>query len=310
MQLCLMIEGQDGVTWEEWVALAQACEQHGIETLFRSDHYQDLFRAHPDWGALDAWGTICGLAAVTRTLRLGTLVSPATFRHPSELAKLVTTADHISGGRVELGLGAGWYEDEHRAYGIPFPSTAERFARFEEQLAIITGLWDTPEGETFDFSGAQYQVAGSPALPKPVQRPHPPVIIGGGGPKRTPRLAATFADEFNAPFMLPDATRAQFARVAAACEAVGRDPATLRRSAAVVVCCGEDDGAIARRAKAIGREVDELRRNGVCGTPAEVAARLQDYGEAGVEVAYLQMLDLSDLDHLRLVAREVAPVLV
>jgi F420-dependent oxidoreductase-like protein len=310
MKLRIFTEPQQGATYDTLLAAALVAEEEGFDAFFRSDHYLKMGAVDGRPGPTDAWITLAGLARDTSTIRLGTMVTSATFRLPGPLAIAVAEVDAMSGGRVELGLGAGWYEDEHRAYGIPFPSTAERFARFEEQLAIITGLWDTPEGETFDFSGAQYQVAGSPALPKPVQRPHPPVIIGGGGPKRTPRLAATFADEFNAPFMLPDATRAQFARVAAACEAVGRDPATLRRSAAVVVCCGEDDGASARRAKAIGREVDELRRNGVCGTPAEVAARLQDYGEAGVEVAYLQMLDLSDLDHLRLVAREVAPVLV
>jgi alkanesulfonate monooxygenase SsuD/methylene tetrahydromethanopterin reductase-like flavin-dependent oxidoreductase (luciferase family) len=221
----------------------------------------------------------------------------------------VAQVDAMSGGRVELGLGAGWYEEEHRAYGIPFPSTAERFARLEEQLAVITGLWDTPDGKTFDFSGSHYSLSDSPARPKPVQRPHPPVIVGGSGAKRTPRLAATFADEFNTPFLVPADAKVQFDRGARACEAADRDPATLRRSSAVVLCCGEDDAAVARRARRIGREVAELRANGVCGTPGQVVERLGAYAEAGAEVMYLQVLDLGDLDHLRLVAREVAPAL-
>jgi F420-dependent oxidoreductase-like protein len=310
MKLRIFTEPQQGATYDTLLAAALVAEEEGFDAFFRSDHYLKMGAVDGRPGPTDAWITLAGLARDTSTIRLGTMVTSATFRLPGPLAIAVAEVDAMSGGRVELGLGAGWYEDEHRAYGIPFPATAERFARLEEQLAIITGLWDTREGETFDFSGAHYQVGASPALPKPVQQPHPPVIIGGGGPKRTPRLAATYADEFNAPFMLPDATRAQFARVAEACEAVDRDPATLRRSAALIVCCGEDDDAVARRAKAIGREVDELKRNGVCGTPAEVSARLHAYGEAGVEVAYLQILDLSDLDHLRLVAREVAPGLV
>jgi F420-dependent oxidoreductase-like protein len=259
-------------------------------------------------GPTDSWITLAALARETSRLRLGTLVSSGTFRLPGPLAVTVAQVDAMSAGRVELGLGAGWFETEHQAYGIPFPPTGERFERLEEQLAIITGLWDTPQGDTFDYAGRHYQVQSSPALPKPVQQPHPPLIVGGVGPARTPRLAARFADEFNA-FLLPDGAGLQYQRVRDACEAAGRDPQSMRFSFAVATCCGTDGGEIRRRAKAIGREPAELRANGACGTPAEVVARLGQWAEAGAEVAYLQILDLTDLDHLRLIGREVLPVL-
>jgi F420-dependent oxidoreductase-like protein len=309
MKLRVFTEPQQGASYDTLLAAARVAEEEGFDAFFRSDHYLKMGDVDGRPGPTDAWITLAGLARDTSTIRLGTMVTSATFRLPGPLAITVAQVDAMSGGRVELGLGAGWYDDEHRAYGIPFPPTGERFERLEEQLAIITGLWDTADGATYDFAGAHYTVSGSPARPKPVQRPHPPVIVGGSGPRRTPRLAARFADEFNTPFMLPDAARAQFGRVAEACEAAGRDPATIRRSAAVVVCCGEDGAAVERRAAAIGRKVDELEVNGVCGSPGQVAARLGDYAEAGAEVAYLQFLDLADLDHLRLVAREVAPAL-
>ena len=216
----------------------------------------------------------------------------------------------MSGGRVELGLGAGWYEQEHLAYGIPFPSsTGERFERLEEQLAIVTGLWQTPPGETFGYQGRHFQLDSSPALPKPVQRPHPPIIVGGKGPSRTPRLAARFADEFNAPFLPPADARRQYQNVRNACEAAGRDPASMRFSFAAVTCCGADAAEIARRAGAIRRKEATLRAKEVCGTPAEVVDRLGEWADAGAETAYLQILDLSDLDHLRLIGREVLPAL-
>jgi F420-dependent oxidoreductase-like protein len=308
MKLRIFTEPQQGASYESLLAVARVAEEEGFEAFFRSDHYLKMGAVDGLPGPTDAWITLAGLARDTSTIRLGTLVTSATFRLPGPLAISVAQVDAMSGGRVELGLGAGWYDDEHRAYGIPFPPTGERFERLEEQLAIITGLWDTEEGGSFAFGGTHFQLAGSPALPKPVQAPHPPVIVGGGGPKRTPRLAARFADEFNTPFMLPDAAKAQFGVVGRACEEAGRDPSGLRRSSAVVVCCGADDAEVARRAKAIGREVGELRTNGVCGTPQQVAARLADYAEAGAETAYLQVLDLADLDHVRLIGREVAPL--
>ena len=258
-------------------------------------------------GPTDAWITLAGLAVETSRIRLGTLMSAATFRFPGPLAITVAQVDQMSGGRVEFGLGAGWFEAEHAAYGIPFPSLGERFDLLEEQLAVITGLWGTPEGETFSFDGAHYQLTDSPALPKPAQRPRPPVLLGGGGPRRTPRLAARFADEFNVPFQSVPDSAAGFARVREACEAAGRYPATMTYSVAQTVCCGKDEAEFRRRAAAIGREPADMREHGLGGTPGEVAAKIAEYAEIGAERIYLQVLDLSDLDHLALIASDVVP---
>jgi F420-dependent oxidoreductase-like protein len=260
-------------------------------------------------GPTDSWVTLAGLARETTRIRLGTLVTSATFRLPGPLAIAVAEVDAMSGGRVDFGLGAGWFEEEHQAYGIPFPPTPERFERLEEQLQIIKGLWSTPVGSRYSFAGRHYQVTDSPALPKPVQQPHPPVIVGGSGPKRTPMLAARYADEFNTSFVRPEHAAQLFAAGQVACEREGRDPATLRLSSAVTVVCGVDDAEIARRAAAIGRQVDELRRNNACGTPAEVIDRLAEWGEAGATTIYAQMVDMTDLDHVRLVGEEVLPKL-
>jgi alkanesulfonate monooxygenase len=238
---------------------------------------------------------------------LGTLVTSATFRLPGLLAVQVAAAHAMSGGRVELGLGAGWYDAEHSAYGVPFPPLGERFERLEEQFAILMGLWTTPVGEKFDFKGRHYTIEDSPALPKPAQQPHPPLIVGGGGPSRTPRLAATYATEFNLPFSSLGVTKEQFARVRAACEQRDRDPESLRLSAAQVVCCGIGEAEFERRAAKIGRNPDELREHGVAGTPEEVVAGIRSFGEIGAETVYLQVLDLDDLDHLELLARDVLP---
>jgi F420-dependent oxidoreductase-like protein len=308
MRLRVFTEPQQGATYDQLLAVARCAEDEGFDAFFRSDHYLKMGGVTGLPGSTDAWVTLAGLARDTSRIRLGTLVTSATFRFPGPLAISVAEVDAMSGGRVELGLGAGWYEAEHEAYAIPFPPTGERFERLEEQLAIITGLWGTAVGETFDYSGRHYEVRRSPGLPKPQQTPRPPIIIGGGGPKRTPRLAATYADEFNAPFLPMDRAKEQYARVDAACEAIGRDPASVVHSIANVICCGVDDAEIARRAAAIGRQVDELRTNGLCGTPAEVAERLAGWKDL-VGVAYLQVMDVSDLDHLRLIAREVAPLL-
>ena len=309
MKLRVFTEPQQGASYDQLLAVARCAEEEGFDAFFRSDHYLKMGDVDGRPGPTDAWITLAGLARDTSRIRLGTLVTSATFRLPGPLAIAVAQVDAMSGGRVELGLGAGWFEDEHRAYGVPFPATGERFERLEEQLAVITGLWDTPDGSTFDFEGRHYQLSGSPAWPKPVQQPHPPVIVGGAGARRTPRLAARFATEFNSPFLSPADAGRQFARVREACQVAGRDPQTMRFSCAVVTCCGADQAEIGARAKAIGREVDELRANGVCGTPREVADRLGEWAEAGATTAYLQILDLSDLDHVRLIAREVAPLL-
>ncbi|HLH46531.1 MAG TPA: LLM class F420-dependent oxidoreductase [Acidimicrobiales bacterium] len=308
MKLRIFTEPQQGATYDTLLAVATVAEEEGFDAFFRSDHYLKMGSGDGLPGPTDAWVTLAGLARETSRIRLGTLVTSATFRLPGPLAIAVAQVDAMSGGRVELGLGAGWYDDEHHAYGIPFPDTAERFDRLEEQLQVIEGLWGTAEGERFTFAGRHYRVTDSPGLPKPVQRPRPPVIVGGSGPRRTPRLAARFADEFNTPFLLPDDARTQFEAVSRACEEAGRDPSTLRRSSAVVVCCGADDAEVSRRAAAIGREVDELRANGACGRPEQVAERLGEYADAGAGTVYLQVLDLSDHDHVRLIAREVTPL--
>jgi F420-dependent oxidoreductase-like protein len=302
----IFVEPQQGATYQQLLEVARATEAGGFDALFRSDHYLTMGGDGLP-GPTDAWVTLAGLARETSRIRLGTLVTSATFRWPGVLAISVAQVDAMSGGRVELGLGAGWYDGEHTAYGIPFPPVGQRFERLEEQLNILTGLWATPEGETFSFDGTHYQLKDSPALPKPTQRPHPPLIVGGGGPKRTPRLAATFADEFNLPFSSLDDTTAQYARVRAACESRRRDPATLGLSAAQVVCCGIDEAEVNRRAKSIGRQPEELRANGAAGTPDEVVERLRSFGAAGAGTVYLQVLDLDDLDHIHLLSEQVVP---
>ena len=308
MELRIFTEPQQGATYDQLLAVALEAERLGFGAFFRSDHYLHM-GASPGPGSTDAWITLAGLARDTSTIRLGTLVTSATFRLPGPLAISVATVDAMSGGRVELGLGAGWFDAEHTAYGIPFPSAGERFDRLEEQLEIITGLWDNPEGSTFDHAGAHYEVKDSLGLPKPVQQPHPPIVIGGHGAKRTPALAARFAAEFNTPFSHADVSGVQFDRVRAACEAIDRDPGELTYSAAQVVCVGKDEAELARRAKAIGREVDELRANGAAGTPDEVVEKLQAFAAVGATRAYLQVLDLTDLDHLGLIAEAVLPAL-
>jgi len=307
MDLRIFTEPQQGASYDDLLAVARTAERLGFDAFFRSDHYLVMGDRDGLPGPTDAWLTLAGIARETSTIRLGTLVTAATFRLPGPLAISVAQVDVMSGGRVELGIGAGWYEAEHTAYGIPFPPLGERFERLEEQLAVVTGLWSAPDGVAYSFQGRHYRLEDSPALPKPVQRPGPPVIVGGGGPKRTPRLAATYASEFNMAFRSADDSAAQFDVVRAACAAVDRDPATLTMSAAQVVCCGRDEAEIARRAAAIGREVDELRTNGLCGTPDEVVAKLRIFGATGASRMYLQILDLADLDHLALLGEEVLP---
>jgi F420-dependent oxidoreductase-like protein len=260
-------------------------------------------------GPTDAWSTLPALARETSRIRLGTLMTSATFRLPGVLAIQVAQTDQMSGGRAELGIGAGWFEGEHRAYGIPFPPVKERFDRLEEQLEIITGLWTTPTGSTYSFTGEHYRLEDSPALPKPVQSPRPPILIGGGGPRRTPALAGRFADEFNMPFSSVEDTGKQFGRVREAVVAAGRAPSDLTWSNALVLCCGRDDAEVRRRAEAIGRDADELRENGAAGTPQEVVETLGRYAAVGSERVYLQLLDLADLDQIELVAAEVMPKL-
>ena len=304
----MFTEPQQGATYDQLLAVARASERAGFGAFFRSDHYLAMGGDGLP-GPTDAWITLAGLARETERIRLGTLVSSSTFRLPGPLAIAVAQVDAMSAGRVELGLGTGWYEAEHLAYGIPFPPLGTRFDVLEEQLAVITGLWTTPVGERFDFDGAHVTIADSPALPKPVQQPHPPIVVGGGGKERTPRLAARFATEMNTPFLSVERAAAQFERARTACDEIGRDPATLALSSAVVVCCGEDEDVLARRAARIGREVDELRTNGAAGTPDEVAEKIREYEAAGASRIFLQVLDVDDLDHVALLGQEVLPQL-
>ncbi len=311
MDFRVFVEPQQGANYEQQLAVAQAAESLGFSAFFRSDHYVAMSGDGLP-GPTDSWVTLAGIARETSTIRLGTLVTSATFRHPGPLAISVAQVDAMSGGRVEFGIGAGWFETEHLAYGIPFPPLAERFDRLEEQLAIITGMWSTPVGQSFDFTGKRYTITSSPALPKPAQRPRPPIIVGGGGPKRTPMLAARFADEFNLAFPTLEFTRLQLARVRDAVEGSGRNHDELVYSAAFAVCAGRDESEVGRRASRIGREVAELRENSpLAGSPAQIVDRLAVFAEAGVQRAYLQLLDIAEpgevSDHLGLFAAEVMP---
>lgn len=307
VKLRIFTEPQQGASYADLLAVAQCAEAAGFDAFFRSDHFQKM-GSHVSGlpGPSDAWITLAGIARETSTIRLGTLVNSATFRLPGVLAIAVANVDEMSSGRVELGLGAGWYLDEHRSYGIPFPALKERFEVLEEQLAIVTGLWSTPVDGTFTHEGRHFSLTDSPALPKPIQSPIP-VIVGGGGPKKTPLLAAKYAAEFNLPFQSMERFGEQKGRVSAACESIGRDPSTMTWSSAQVVCIGKNDADIARRAAAIGRAPDELRANGICGTPAEAVEKLLAWSSAGADRVYLQVLDLADLDHVSFIGEEVLP---
>jgi F420-dependent oxidoreductase-like protein len=303
VRVALMIEGQEDVTWPDWVALADACERHGLEALLRSDHYLSV-AGRSDRGALDAWVTLGGLAAVTSSLRLGTLVSPATFRHPSVLAKAAVTVDHISGGRVEVGLGAGWWEAEHATYGFPFPPLGERMDVLAEQLEIVHGHW--ADGR-FDFAGDHYRLEGLEARPKPVQRPHPPLIMGGSAGPRSARLAARFADEYNTIFATPEEVRERRQRIVAACEAAGREPLPFSMMTGCLL--GADEGEVRDRARALAElqgeetDLDSMRSTSIVGTVEQAAERLRDYADAGVERVMLQHLLHRDLDAIELMGR-------
>ncbi len=305
-----MIEGQEDVTWEDWVALAGACEDNGVEGLFRSDHYASVMGI-PGRGALDAWATITALAARTERIRLGSLVSPATFRHPSELAKVVVTADHVSGGRVELGLGAGWHEPEHAMYGFPFADQPTRLERFAEQLEVVHRQWTE---DVFDFDGRHYRLEGCRALPKPVQKPHPPLIVGGAARRGTVEPAVRWADEYNTTFAAVETLRERRKRLDEACERAGRDPATLRFSLMTTCVVAVDEAELlerGRRAAAVTGASDpeaflaETRETGVVGTVEQVREHLDALEAVGVERVFLQHLDHRDLAMVELIGREL-----
>lgn len=310
VDLRIFTEPQMGASYDDQLRLALAAEAAGYDAFFRSDHLLAMGGVSGEPGPTDSWVTLGALAVQTTSIRLGTLVTSATFRLPGPLAIAVAQVDVMSRGRVELGLGAGWFEPEHAAYGVPFPEVGERFDRLTEQLEILTGLWTTLPGELFSHTGAHYTLVDSPALPKPVQQPRPPIVVGGQGRRRTPALAARFADEINVAFVGMDAVAAQFARVEKACREIGRDPGELTRSVAQTIAVGRDDAEVAARAHTVGKDAADLRANGLAGTPAEVVDRLGRWREAtGITRVYLQLMDMGDLDQVELIAAEVAPQL-
>ncbi|RZT87008.1 alkanesulfonate monooxygenase [Pseudonocardia sediminis] len=310
MDFRIFTEPQQGATYDDLLRVARTTEDAGFDAFFRSDHFLAMGDGSGEPGPTDAWLTLAALARETSRIRLGTLVTSATFRLPGPLAVAVAQVDQMSGGRVELGLGSGWFDAEHAAYGIPFPPLGERFERYTEQLEIITGLWATAPGETFDYSGDHYTISGSPALPRPVQSPRPPIVLGGMGPKRTPGLAARFADEFNVPFAPIDRAVEQFERVDRACEDAGRDPGSIVRSTAQMLCLGRDEAEVKSRAAAVGRGVDVVRNSALGGTPGELVDLLGQWrDDARIDRVYLQILDLSDLAHIEAFASDVLPQL-
>jgi F420-dependent oxidoreductase-like protein len=311
VRVCVTVEGQEGISWPDWLTLAKACEAAGFEGIFRSDHYDSVVGAE-ERGSLDAWATLAALAAVTSRLRLGTMVSPVGFRHPSQLARVVTTVDHVSGGRAELGIGMGWFEREHRAAGFPFPPTPERSERLAEQLEIVHRQWTE---DVVDFPGRHYVLEGLRALPKPVQQPRPPIIVGGSAKPGTLVPAVRFADEYNT-FASPEDARERRGLMDAACVAAGRDPASLPLSVMAGLVLGEDadevaeltERAAARLLFAGAHELRAARGAGwLIGTPPEVVDRLGEYRAAGVSRVFLQVWGADAVPMLELAAREVLP---
>lgn len=307
MGLRIFTEPQQGASYEQLLAVARTAEECGFEAFFRSDHYLKMGNATGLPAYTDAWTTLAGLARDTRSLRLGTMVTPTTFRPVGTFPVVVTQVDQMSNGRVEVGLGAGWFREEHEDYGLAFPAERRRYDLLEDQVTILHGVWSTPAGETFEHKGLTCSVRIEAGPLRPAQRPHPPIILGGGGGPRSARLAADFADEYNVSFRPLDQTKAVHDKVRQRCEVVGRDPGSLVWSSGQVLCCGGSEAELARRAAAIGRDVAELRDNGLAGSPAEVVAKIGRFMDAGVQRFYLQVLDLSDLDHLALVAEQVLP---
>jgi F420-dependent oxidoreductase-like protein len=305
--LRVFTEPQQGASYEQLVTAARTAEAAGFGAFFRSDHYLKMGAVSGLPGVTDAWTTLAGLARDTSTIRLGTLVTPVTFRHPGSFAVIAAQVDQMSGGRVDIGIGAGWYGAEHEAFGLPFPALGDRYNLLEDQLAILAGAWRAPSGSTFDYEGRTVSAHLAVDTVRPAQQPGPPIVLGGQGNPKSARLAATYAAEYNTPFVAVEAMKATHDKVRAACETAGRDPGTVVYSAALVLCCGESESELERRAAVIGRELAELRENGLAGTPDEVISRLETYAAAGAERFYLQALDIDDLDHLRLVAERVMP---
>jgi F420-dependent oxidoreductase-like protein len=307
VQLRVLMEPRHGATYDRILAMAQATERAGFDAFFRSDHYLGIDSADPDYLPTDSWTTLGGLARETTTVKLGTLMTAGTYRTPAVLAMAVASVDQMSNGRICLGIGTGWYEREHEAFGIPFPGMGERFDRLEEALTIINGLWTTPRGEQFSFAGRFWQLEQCANFPELVQRPRPEIIIGGTGPRRTPLAAARFADEFNSGSGRDCAER--FANVRRVCEEIGRDPATLRMSATTQVICGETRADAESRLERLGPPGARMLANGVVGTPSDVIAALEKLAQDGSEIVYLHIFDIDDLDHIALIGSEVLPQL-
>ncbi len=303
MRLRILLEPRHGAAYEQILALARVTEDAGFDAFFCSDHYLGIDADDTSYRPTDSWLTLAGLARETSRVRLGTLMTAATFRQPGPLAIAVATADEMSGGRVELGIGAAWYEREHRYFGVPFPPIGERFDRLEEQLSVLTGLWTTPRGKRFSFAGVHYRLDECANFPVPAQHPGPPIIIGGAGPRRTPELAARFADEFNSG--MSDGVAERFANFRRVCARLGRDPATVRLSTTLPVCCGETRADAERRAATLGEAGARMLRLGVVGRPADVVCRLEELAAAGVDTTYFHIYDPADLDHIRLLGAEV-----
>jgi F420-dependent oxidoreductase-like protein len=308
MKLRLLVEPQQGASYDDIMRFVAEAEHFGFDAFFSSDHYLGTGAARSPLPPCDAWTTIAGLARDTTRIKLGTLVSPVTFRRPGPLAIVARQVNAMSGGRVTLGLGAGWHEPEHEAYGIPFPETAVRFQQLEEQLQIVRGIWETPVGGTFTFKGRHAVLKDVPGYRGSLPGSRPSILIGGVGPQTTPRLAADYADEYNVPVRSLDVTRTQFERVEQACSRRSRDPGSIVLSAAQVLCTGESAAEVARRAVRLGRSVEDLAAAGLAGTVDQVLEKIGAFASIGATRLYLQCLDLSDTEQLHLVAERIMPL--
>ncbi|HUB04556.1 MAG TPA: LLM class F420-dependent oxidoreductase [Solirubrobacteraceae bacterium] len=305
MKVRVLMEPHHGATYDRVVAMAKATEEAGFDAFFRGDHYLGIDSTDPEYRPTDSWTTLAGVALETSRIKLGTLMTAGTFRHPGVVANAVATVDQMSGGRVVLGIGTGWYEREHKAFGIPFPPIGERFDRFDEEMQIINGLWTTPQGEAFSFDGRFWQLEEARNFPVLVQQPRPEIVIGGTGPRRTPLMAARYADEFNSG--AGDGTAERFANVRGVCEKIGRDPSTLCMSVTTQVICGSTQAEAEARLERLGAPGQRMLARGTVGDVPTVVGALHDLKEAGAEVAYLHIFDIDDLDHLRLIGAEVVP---
>jgi F420-dependent oxidoreductase-like protein len=305
LKLRVLMEPRHGATYDRVVAMAKATEAAGFDAFFRGDHYLGIDSTDSEYRPTDSWTTLAGVALETSRIKLGTLMTAGTFRHPGVVANAVATVDQMSAGRVVLGIGTGWYEREHKAFGIPFPSIGERFDRFDEEIQIINGLWTTPQGEPFSFQGRFWQLEEARNFPVLVQKPRPEIVIGGTGPRRTPLMAARYADEFNSGGGAGTAER--FGNVRRVCDEIGRDPSTLRMSVTTQVICGSTRAEAEARLERLGAPGRRMLSMGTVGDVPTVVGALHDLKSAGAEVAYLHIFDIDDLDHLRLIGAEVLP---